>query len=103
MDNTAISTPYNSAKQIVSTTGSGSVRPRSLSSFEMTNAYLVVIPGVRLCENTVHGSTKLTTNGVVSLEIKYLSVRPEPRRRAQRAFLHSLAERGIVLDVKSHD
>jgi len=40
--------------------------------------------------NSVHGSTKLTTNGGVLLEIKYLSVRPEPRRRAPRAFLHSL-------------
>src|SRR6266850_3369884 len=34
---------------------------------------------IRLCENTVHGSTRLTTNGVVSLEIEYLSVRPEHR------------------------
>jgi hypothetical protein len=31
----------------------------------------------RLCENSVHGSTRLTTNGVVSLNIKHLSVRPE--------------------------
>src|SRR6266850_1732935 len=45
----------------------------------------------RLCENTVHGSTRLTTNGVVSLEIEYLSVRPEHRRRAPREFSHSLA------------
>jgi hypothetical protein len=52
--------------------------------FEMTNAYLVVIPSGRLCENTVYGSTRLTTNGVVSLEIEYLSVRPEHRRRAPR-------------------
>ena len=66
----------------------------------MTNAYLVVIPSGRLCENTVHGSTRLTTNGVVSLEIEYLSVRPEHRRRAPREFSHSLAERGIFLDVK---
>ena len=68
--------------------------------FEMTNADLVVIPRGRLCENTVHGSTRLTTNGVVSLEIEYLSVRPEHRRRAPREFSHSLAERGIFLDVK---
>ena len=61
---------------------------------------LVVIPSGRLCENTVHGSTRLTTNGVVSLEIEYLSVRPERRRRAPREFAHSLAERGIFLDVK---
>src|SRR5258705_3376315 len=45
----------------------------------------------RLCENTVHGSTRLTTNGVVSLEIEYLSVRPEHRRRAPREFSHSLS------------
>src|SRR6266850_7182473 len=57
----------------------------------MTNAYLVVIPSGRLCENTVHGSTRLTTNGVVSLEIEYLSVRPEHRRRAPREFSHSLS------------
>jgi hypothetical protein len=55
----------------------------------------VVIPSGRLCENSVHGSTKLTTNAVVSLKIEYLSVRPEQRRRAPREFSHSLAERGI--------
>src|SRR6267142_1412048 len=49
-----------------------------------------VISTARLCENTVHGSTRLTTNGVVSLEIEYLSVRPEHRRRAPREFSHSL-------------
>ena len=32
----------------------------------------------RLCENYVHhGSTALTTNGIASLESKYLSARPE--------------------------
>jgi hypothetical protein len=51
----------------------------------------VVILNDRLCENTVHGSTKLTTNGVVLLEFDYLSVRPERRRRAPIEFLHSLA------------
>src|SRR5258705_5435876 len=51
----------------------------------------------RLCETTVHGSTRLTTNGVVSLEIEYLSVRPEHRRRAPREFSHSLAQREIFL------
>ena len=40
---------------------------------------------------TVHGSTGLTTNGVVSLEIEYLSVRPERRRRAPKAFSHTLS------------
>jgi len=33
---------------------------------------------VRLCENTVHGSTWLTTNGALSQEIEHLPVRPEP-------------------------
>ncbi len=51
----------------------------------------------RLCGNSVHGSTKLTTNGVVSLEIEYLSVRPEQCRRAPREFLHSLSEGEIFL------
>jgi hypothetical protein len=55
----------------------------------------VVIPSGRLCENSVHGSTKLTTNAVVSLKIEYLSVCPEQRRRAPREFSHSLAERRI--------
>src|SRR6185295_6839315 len=51
----------------------------------------------RLCENTVHGSTRLTTNGLVSLEIEYLSVRPEHRRRAPKKFLHSLPQGEIFL------
>ena len=50
-----------------------------------------ISPFGRLCENTVHGSTRLTTNGVVSLEIEYLSVRLEHRRRAPREFSHSLS------------
>jgi hypothetical protein len=54
------------------------------------NRARVILSG-RLCENSVHGSTKLTTNDSVSLEINYLSVRPEPSRRAPREFLHSLA------------
>jgi hypothetical protein len=54
-----------------------------------------VILSSRLCENSVHGSTKLTTNAVVSLKIEYLSVRPERGRRAPREFSHSLAERRI--------
>src|SRR5882672_4733618 len=45
---------------------------------------------VRLCENYVHGSTALTTNEMASLESKYLSVRPEHRRRAPREFSDSL-------------
>jgi hypothetical protein len=40
----------------------------------------------RLCENYVHGSTKLTTNGMALLESKYLSARPEPSRRAPMEF-----------------
>ncbi len=56
-----------------------------------------VISTDRLCENTVHGSTRLTTNGVASLEIEYLSVRPEHRRRAPREFSHSLPKGEIFL------
>ena len=44
----------------------------------------------RLCENTVHGSTGLTTNGALPLKIEHLSVRPELRRRAPKEFSHSL-------------
>ena len=40
----------------------------------------------RLCENYVHGSTQLTTNGVVSIDIEYLSARPERGRRAPIEF-----------------
>src|SRR6266545_1467804 len=32
---------------------------------------------VTLCENSVHDSTGLTTNGIASFEIKHLAVRPE--------------------------
>ena len=45
----------------------------------------------RLCENSVHGSTELTTNGYETLQIKHLAVRPELRRRAPKEFSHSLA------------
>src|SRR6266850_7201913 len=55
----------------------------------------------RLCENTVHGSTRLTTNGVVSLEIEYLSVRPEHRRRAPREFSHSLSFEMTMLGLRA--
>src|SRR5258707_6559747 len=40
-------------------------------------ASVEILHFVRMCETTVYGSTRLTTNGVVSLEIEYLSVRPE--------------------------
>ena len=50
-----------------------------------------VIPSDRLCENSVHGSTWLTTNGCQKLQIKHLAVRPELRRRAPKEFSHSLA------------
>jgi len=60
-----------------------------------------VILSSRLCENSVHGSTKLTTNAVVSLKIEYLSVRPEQRRRAPREFSHSLLLRMTCLEVSS--
>ena len=58
----------------------------------MTTKISIVISNDRLCENTVHGSTRLTTNGVVSLAIEYLSVRPEHCRRAPREFSHSLTK-----------
>ena len=45
---------------------------------------------IRLCENSVHGSTGLTTNGYETLQIKHLAVRPELRRRAPKEFSHSL-------------
>jgi len=51
-----------------------------------------VYPERQTGENAVHGSTRLTTNGVVSFEIEYLSVRPERRRRAPREFSHSLTK-----------
>jgi hypothetical protein len=50
------------------------------------------MPSGRLCENSVHGSTWLTTNGRENTEIKYLSVRPERCRRAPKVFSHSLAQ-----------
>src|SRR5260370_42616931 len=60
-----------------------------------------ISPFGRLCENTVHGSTRLTTNGVVSLEIEYLSVRPEHRRRAPREFSHSLSFEMTMLGLRA--
>src|SRR6266550_1112279 len=43
----------------------------------------------RLCENTVHGSTGLTTNGRQITKFSYLSVRPELCRRAPKSFCFS--------------
>ena len=53
---------------------------------------------VRLCENSVHGSTLrlgsgqagLATNGSQTLQIKYLTVRPELRRRAPDEFFYTV-------------
>src|SRR5258708_3959201 len=103
------SNPFKGAISRNAKIGGGSVCDRSLTEFtlsipegfEMTNAYLVVIPSGRLCENTVHGSTRLTTNGVVSLEIEYLSVRPEHRRRAPREFSHSLSFEMTMLGLRA--
>ncbi len=52
-----------------------------VEGLEMTTAAVVpstasVIPNVRLCENYVHGSTALTTNGITSFEIRHLSRSP---------------------------
>ena len=60
-----------------------------------------MLRSARLCENSVHGSTKLTTNAVVSLKIEYLSVRPEQRRRAPREFSHSLLLRMTLVELSS--
>jgi hypothetical protein len=56
-----------------------------------------VVPEVHeiLCENSVHGSTWLTTNGRENTEIKYLSVRPERCRRAPKGFTQSAAGRKL--------
>ena len=54
----------------------------------MTGGKRVILKD-RVSENTVHGSTVLTTNGVGFLELEYLSVRPERRRRAPTQFSHS--------------
>jgi hypothetical protein len=48
------------------------------------------MPHMLLLKSMLH-NTSLTTNGVVSLEIEYLSVRPERRRRAPGEFLHSVS------------
>ena len=45
-------------------------------------------PAARLCENPVHASSSLSTNGV---EVNKLTVRPEPGRMASTGFSHSLA------------
>jgi hypothetical protein len=45
-------------------------------------------PAARLCENPVHASSSLSTNGV---EVNKLTVRPEPGRMAPTGFSHSLA------------
>ena len=45
----------------------------------------------KLCENSVLGSTGLTTNGYQTLQIKHLAVRPELSRRAPNEFSHSLS------------
>src|SRR5258705_11623783 len=70
-----------------------------IPAFSFCHRFFSVISNDRLCENTVHGSTRLTTNGVVSLEIEYLSVRPEHRRRAPREFSHSLSLEMTIPDV----
>jgi hypothetical protein len=71
--------------------GSAAYLPVAVETVSQSHNRARVILSGRLCENSVHGSTKLTTNDSVSLEINYLSVRPEPSRRAPREFLHSLA------------
>ena len=45
-----------------------------------------------LCENSVHGSTQLTTDGWEVHKMNYLTVRPELRRRAPDEFPHSLTQ-----------
>ena len=50
-----------------------------------------VMLSARLCENYVHGSTALTTNGMASLESKYLSARRELSRRVPIEFSQSLS------------
>ena len=52
----------------------------------MTITYLVVISSGRLCENTVHGSTRLTTNGVVSLEISTYPFAPSIVKGLRESF-----------------
>ena len=54
-------------------------RSEEIDSLSRQSCFLIALGFVkteilrvaRLCENTVHGSTRLTTNGVVSLEIEY--------------------------------
>jgi hypothetical protein len=55
----------------------------------------------RPCENSVHGSTWLTTNGRENTVITYLSVRPELGRRAPKVFSHSIScTSGTTLRMK---
>jgi hypothetical protein len=63
----------------------------SLSFRPTGEIFLRSLAFARLCENSVHGSTGLTTNGYETLQIKHLAVRPELRRRAPKEFSHSLS------------
>jgi hypothetical protein len=47
----------------------------------------------RLCENTVRGSTRLTTNGVVSLELSTYPFALSTVEGLRGSFQHSLAQR----------
>jgi len=55
----------------------------------MTNR-LAVIPNDRLCENHVHGSTRLTTNGIASFEIKHFDVRSFDKLRTALSAVEGL-------------
>src|SRR4029434_223683 len=52
-------------------------------------------------KNSVHRSTKLTTNGSVSLEIELLSVRPEHCRRAPKKFSHRSGDAKNLPDLEN--
>jgi hypothetical protein len=57
----------------------------------------------RLCENSVHGSIGLTTNGYRKLQIKHLAVRPELCRRAPNEFPHSLTRHMSLFQQSGND
>ena len=55
----------------------------------------------RMCKNSVHGSTKLTTNGIRAPRINYLTVRPELVEGFLRVFTQSGAATHLLRQVEA--